>query len=189
MQFRVMEEDECGHRELVKHHPLQMVFKNKNIQTHSIKQIVKNVMEDVLLKGQGFIYINRNEADIITSLRYIPYSNMTVYYDAMKDTLAYSSTLLGNKKIPPRNVIHIKDITRDGVNGVSPLTYAQSVISLANAAEDSAKEFFDSGCNVNGLLTCQTATNDRQREQLKASWSQSQGHKSLQVLPFGVNYH
>ena len=189
MQFRVMEEDECGHRELVKHHPLQMVFKNKNIQTHSIKQIVKNVMEDVLLKGQGFIYINRNEADIITSLRYIPYSNMTVYYDAMKDTLAYSSTLLGNKKIPPRNVIHIKDITRDGVNGVSPLTYAQSVISLANAAEDSAKEFFDSGCNVNGLLTCQTATNDRQREQLKVSWSQSQGHKSLQVLPFGVNYH
>lgn len=52
-------------------------------------------------------------------------------------------------------------------------------------------EFFDSGCNVNGILSCQTATNDRQREQLKASWAQAQakGHKSLQVLPYGVNYH
>ena len=49
--------------------------------TLSIKQIIKNVMEDVLLKGEGFVYVVRGESGFVTSLRYIPRSNMNVMYD------------------------------------------------------------------------------------------------------------
>ena len=69
MDLRVMSEDSCGHREIVKHHPLQRIFKNKVVMTLSIKQIIKNVMEDVLLKGEGFVYIVRGESGLVTSLR------------------------------------------------------------------------------------------------------------------------
>lgn len=36
MPLRVMREDEHGHKEFVKHHPLQRIFNNKNIQLMSI---------------------------------------------------------------------------------------------------------------------------------------------------------
>lgn len=36
MPLRVMKEDEHGHKEFVKHHPLQRIFNNKNIQMMSI---------------------------------------------------------------------------------------------------------------------------------------------------------
>lgn len=189
LQFRVMTEDACGHRDIVKHDPLNRIFHNKNIQTMSMKQIIKNVMEDVLIKGQGFIYINRGVSGIITSLRYIPCGQMNVFYNQTQDTIYYSSVLLGNKKIDARNVIHIKDITRDGVNGVSILSYAKSVLDLARSAEDASQEFFDSGCNISGILTTNQMINDRQRSELKNSWNSGQGKKSLQVLPFGVQYH
>lgn len=36
MPLRVMRQDEHGHKEFVRHHPLQRIFNNKNIQMMSI---------------------------------------------------------------------------------------------------------------------------------------------------------
>ena len=185
MDLRVMSEDSCGHREIVKHHPLQRIFKNKVVMTLSIKQIIKNVMEDVLLKGEGFVYVVRGESGLVTSLRYIPRSNMNVMYDQMKDTLYYQTPLLGNRKLPARDVIHIKDITRDGVNGMSVLLYAKNSIELANRAENAANDFFEQKCNISGILSPNVAVNDEQREKMKRTWSRED---RLHVLPFGVTY-
>lgn len=188
MPLRVMKVDECGHKEVVKHHPLQRIFRNKNIQTMGMHQIIKNVIEDVLTHGQGFIFVNRGVTGLINSLRYIPYSSMTVRYDEIKDTISYLSPLLGNKWLDSKEVIHIKDITRDGVNGQSILAYARQVMDLARSAEDAAAEFFNSGCNVNGIISLNQPLNDRQRNEIKSSWNSAQGKKALQILPFGVNY-
>lgn len=78
MPLRVVREDEEGQREVVKHHPLQMIFKNRNLQTMTMPQIIKSAITDVLLKGNGYVLINRNEANIVTSLRYIPASSVSV---------------------------------------------------------------------------------------------------------------
>ena len=81
MPLRVVREDEEGQREIVRHHPLQLIFKNRNLQTMTMPQIIKSAVSDVLLKGNGYILINRNEAGIVTSLRYVPASAVSIQYD------------------------------------------------------------------------------------------------------------
>jgi phage portal protein BeeE len=44
MPLRVVKESEDGHREVVKHHPVQRIFKGRNIQTMTISAIIKSAI-------------------------------------------------------------------------------------------------------------------------------------------------
>lgn len=188
MPFRVVRVDEHGHKEEVKGHPLRAVFRSRNHQTMGFRQTIKSAMEDVLLHGAGYVYVVRGDTGLITGLRYLPYGHVQCFYDEQKDTIYYTSDLLRNRKLPATDVIHVSDLTRDGVNGISVLAYAKNVMELARSAEDASQEFFDSGCNISGILSTTMPVNQRQRDELKSSWNASQGKKSLQILPFGVKY-
>jgi HK97 family phage portal protein len=194
MPLRVVSEDEEGHREVVKHHPLQRIFKSRNVQTMTMPQIMKSVISDVLLRGNGYILINRNEAGLVYSLRYIPASAVSVQYDDYKDTLHYIVSVKisddANKtfKVLPKDIIHITKTTRDGVNGQSVMHFAKSALDLAKSAEDAAEQWFESGMNVSGLLSCKSALTEKQRTDIKNSWTAGRGKNTLQILPLGVDY-
>ena len=190
----VVDEDSCGNRTIVKHHPLQRIFKGKNVQTMSMYQIMKSVMQDVLLKGNGYILINRNETGIVTSLRYLPAGSVSPQYQEYNDTLYYivsvkvGSDSKKSMKIQPKDIIHITRTTKDGVIGVATTTFASDTIELAKSSETAAKKFFDSNLNVSGLLSCKVALNEKQRQDIKNAWQSGRGENVLQVLPMGVDY-
>ena len=188
--MRVVEEDEHGHRTIVKHHPLQRIFKSKNVQTMTFFNIMKSVMTDVLLSGNGYILINRNETGLPISLRYIKASAVSVQYDAYHDTLYYIITIADDKgmRYKPQDVIHIVRNTSDGVNGISTTTFAKDAIGLAKSSEVAAKKFFDSNMNVAGLLSCKTMMTEQQRTSIKDAWMSGRGENTLQILPLGVDY-
>lgn len=187
--LRVVKQDVNGHQTVVNHHPLQKIFRNKNYQTMSMYMTIKNMVLDVLQKGNGYIYINRLEENTVTSLRWISASDVTIQYDENKDTLYYLIPKITTKKILPKDIIHIsKNTSSDGMTGISVLSYAKDVLDLARSAEASAKEFFASGMNINGILSCNTMLNDKQRQDIRSSWQQGGGKTSLQVLPANVTY-
>ena len=68
------------------------------------------------------------------------------------------------------------------------MSYAHEVVELAKAAEASAKEFFESGMNINGILSCATMLNEKQRQDIRNSWTMGGGKTSLQILPANVTY-
>ena len=188
--MRVVEEDEHGHRTIVKHHPLQRIFKSKNVQTMTFFNIMKSVMTDVLLSGNGYILIKRNETGIPVSLRYVKANAVSVQYDAYKDTLYYIITIADDRgmRYKPQDVIHIVRNTSDGVNGISTTTFAKDAIGLAKSSEIAAKKFFDSNMNVAGLLSCKTMMTEQQRTSIKDAWMSGRGENTLQILPLGVDY-
>lgn len=191
MPLRLVHVDEHGHREVVAHHPLQRIFRNKNIQTMSIQQTMKSAIQDVLMHGNGYIIVKKNEAGIITALRYVKAGAVSVQYDDYKDILYYIVTIDDDHKAlkyKPEEVIHFTKTTTDGVNGRSVVSFAKKAIDLAMSAEDAAKQYFDSNMNVSGLLSCKTMMNEKQRQDIKNSWTAGRGKNTLQILPIGVDY-
>jgi len=158
--------------------------------------IMKSVMTDVLLKGAGYILIERGVSGIVTSLRYLPYGSVSVMYNEYNDTLSYivslkiSDTKVHKSNVSAKDIIHITRVTRDGINGQSVMQFAKASADLAKAAELSAQSFFDSGLNVSGLLSAKQAFNQAQMQQIKQQWQSGSrsGKASLQFLPLGVDY-
>jgi HK97 family phage portal protein len=82
-------------------------------------------------------------------------------------------------------------LTKDGINGISILDYANSTIKLSASAEKAAHEFFSSGMTVQGVLSTETPrlTKD-QREAIRSAWNESQlgAGAGLAVLEGGMKY-
>lgn len=189
--LRVCSEDEHGHREVVAHHPLQRIFRGKNRQTMSMFRIMKEVMQDVLMRGNGYIQIVRSQGGDITQLKHLPANSVSVMYNEFNDTLYYIVTSKNpdrSVKMTPDQIIHITRTTRDGVNGISTVDYAQDVLQLAKSSEMAARKFFDSNMNVSGLLSCKVPLNEKQRTDIKNAWTAGRGENVLQILPVGVDY-
>ena len=179
----------ANHTEDISTHPLHFCFKNM-IMTKYI--FMKKLIEDVMLNGNGYAYIQRGADGTPINLRYLTKGEVTVNYNKEKQTLTYKlSNVQGVKgQVKPSDMIHLVKNTNDGINGVSVLSYANRSIKLANSAENSAVNFFQSGCNLSGLLKVNGTLSSKQRSDLLASWAQaySNGGSGLAVIPGNMDY-
>ena len=152
---------------------------------------VKNLIKDTILHGNGFAYIVRDKRGNPISIEYMPFGKVNIKYNDLNRTLFYQIPSISSSLIEPVNVIHLRMITNDGINGISLLEYAKSCIRLNASAEKAATDFFASGMTVNGILSTDTPrlTKD-QRESIRSAWNESQLGKGsgLAVLEAGMQY-
>lgn len=153
--------------------------------------LVKNLIKDVLLHGNGFGYIHRDKKGIPISLEYCPFGDVNIVYNKQRNTLFYQIPRLSSSLIEPINIIHVLLHSKDGVNGISILDFASNTIKLNGAAEKASSDYFNSGMTVQGILSTDAArlTKD-QREAIRSAWSESQlgSGIGLPVLEAGMKY-
>lgn len=153
--------------------------------------MTKNMIKDVLLHGNGFAYINRDQRGMPVSLTYLPFGDVTIMYNPINRTLFYQVPRLGKSLVEPINIIHINMHSEDGIHGKSILTFAGNTIKLSGNAEKAATDFFASGMSVNGVLSTDVPrlTKD-QRQVIAEAWLNSQvGRGSgIAVLENGMKY-
>lgn len=141
--------------------------------------VFKKIVEDVILKGNGYLYINRDEAGHPKSLIYLRPSQVAIQYNELTQDLYYlvtSSNKVTKKKILDKDMCHFVMHSNDGVNGLSIISYATRTIDSANATEQSAKQFFDGGCSINGIIRLKNPiVSDKQRNEIRQNWSQIHG--------------
>lgn len=168
-------------------HPLNLVFNNSKLTKFNL---IKLLIQSVLLKGNGFCYIHRAEDGTPIELQFLNSSDVQIYWDKNKQKLYYTCNVIGSKKIEPINMIHLLKNSYDGVNGLSVISYAARAIKLANNTENSANNFFTNGCNLSGVLTVQGQLTDEQRANIRSSWNQaySRGGNGLAVLQGNMDY-
>lgn len=87
-------------------------------------------------------------------------------------------------------MIHLVKNSDDGVNGISLLSYASRSINLANSTENSANNFYESGCNLSGVLTVQGQLTDKQKNDIRTSWNSAytNGGSGLAILQGNMEY-
>ena len=126
----------------------------------------------------------------VVNLRFLESQDVQIYYTKSKNDLYYTCSTIGNKKIEPCNMIHLLKNSYDGINGISVITFATRSINISNNTENSAKSFFNNGCNLSGVLTVQGQLSAQQRQDIRNSWNQaySNGGNGLAVLQGNMSY-
>lgn len=175
------------HLEELEEHPIYLAFNDGLITKYTL---IKLLVQSVLLKGNGFAYIERFNDGTVKGIRYLDSKDVQVHYSKQKQELHYTCTIFGNKHIEPCNMIHLLKNTYDGVNGLSVLSFATRSLNTANNTENSASNFFTNGCNLSGVLTVQGQLSAQQKQDIRNSWNQaySNGGNGLAVLQGNMDY-
>lgn len=153
--------------------------------------LIKNLIKDVLLHGNGFCYIHRDNKGIPTSLEYLSYGDCSIVYNKITNSLFYQAPKISRSLIEPINIIHVLMHSKDGIEGRSILDFASNTINLNANAEKAASTYFGSGMTVQGILSTESPrlTKD-QRESIRTAWQESQvgNGQGIAVLESGMKY-
>lgn len=167
---------DIDNNELPFQHYLNHVFDNSTLTRFNI---IKNVITDLILYGNSFIYIKRNEftGEPIT-LEYSPAKETSMYWNPINYTMYFLNPKFSQVWDNGENYLHFFSNTNNGFQGVAIKEYAYKVISLANETEKSAKDYYSSGGTLHGLIsingsTPAVGTREKQINSLKASWDEA----------------
>lgn len=192
LPIKIQRLDEKNGKNEIENHPLKLIFSDKNSNNILSKfTMMKLLVQSVILRGNGFALIHRAEDGTVIQLQFLESNEVTINYNKIKNELYYTvPKLTKTKHIEPCNMIHLIKHSYDGVNGLSVLSYAARTLKTANATEESAKSFFDNGMNLSGVLTVQGQLQQKQKEDIRASWAQAyaNGGQGLAVLQGNMSY-
>lgn len=133
--------------------------------------LMKAAVASILLTGNAYILIRR-EANKVKDLLYIPSGFVNIVETPEK--IDYQ--IQGFKQlVPSTDIIHLKNISLDGVRGVSTLQYARISLGIATASENTANNFFKSGGAISGILSTANQLSSKQKEDVRQSWAAAYG--------------
>jgi HK97 family phage portal protein len=133
--------------------------------------LMKASVASILLNGNAYILIRR-ESNKIKDLVFVPAGFVNIIESPEK--IEYQVT--GYKQlIPAKDMIHLKNISLDGVRGVSTLQYARITLGIATASENTANNFFKSGGAISGILSTPNSLSTKQKEDARQSWAMAYG--------------
>lgn len=150
--------------------------------------LIKMLIQSVLLKGNGFAYIYRGKDGTPIKLRFIENKDVQINYNKQKDELYYTCTVVSNKRIEPKDMIHLVKNSYDGINGISVLSYANKTIQIASATEKSASNYFTNGGHLTGILCAEGNTTSEQRQEAKSTFLNNLKSGDISVLPKEFKY-
>ena len=170
-------------------HNIDYVFKDTENKLTKF-EMIKQMVQSVLIKGNGFIHITRNSDGTVKKLRWLESCDVNIFYEKKSNTLYYTvPVLFNNKKIEPVNMIHLKMFSHDGVNGVSILNIGSKALRLGTTLENNAYNFFANGCNLSGVLSVASSLTPQQIKDIHKAWDESYVNGSgVAVLQGNMNY-
>lgn len=173
LPLNVLYTDKKGNTREQKNHRLNKVFDNMVMTRYNF---MKKLISDVLLKGNAYCYLKRNEQGDVIDLVYIDPNDVMVNWDKKKQELYYQIPFLSKvQKIQAFDIIHLQNNSNDGIHGQSVLSFAARQLQISHGAENSAKQIFQSGGQpARGVLSTLSPISKKQKEDIANNWTQSQ---------------
>lgn len=208
MPFYIMDERT---RKRIEDHPLLEVLKMRPNEAMT-PSVYKQMMEtNRLLRGNGYAYIRRSgRTGRVEELLPLSPDLIAPWLDEDRHLHYLYTDPTGGKvfDLLPHQVIHYKAFTRDGINGISPLTYARDVIAKDRAAKAYERALYINGGRPSGVLYTDTDLSRKdvqikdadgnvvevisQKEQVRRAWEKvhSGGDNAFRtaVLDLGLKY-
>ena len=168
----------------------------KLLNTMSISKFIamKQVIVDMLLYGNGYIYIRRDNQNTPIELIFLPHGTIQIEYTPQTGKLVYLYSG-NNKSIPntilPNNILHFYKNSIDGIHGKGILFYASRTIKIGNYTEEAAKDYFGSGCSIKGILKFNDQVMDVDKDEIRSNWNQVHGGSDgsgLAICDYNVDF-
>lgn len=172
LPLNVLYIDKKGNTREQKNHRLQKVLDNMVMTRYNF---MKKLISDVLLRGNAYCYLKRNEQGDVIDLVYIEPNDVMVNWDKKKQELYYQIPFLSKvQKIQAFDIIHLQNNSNDGIHGQSVLSFAARQLQISHGAENSAKQIFQSGGQpARGVLSTLSPISKAQKQQIADNWTQS----------------
>lgn len=152
--------------------PIMQSFDNSLIGRF---RLIKMMVKDMLLTGNGLAYIQRDFKGQPEKIIYQKAGTYNINYDERNQTLYYTLLNLG-KTVEPVNVIHLVKNSDNGVVGRDIFSYARNTINISKLTEKAVKDYWGSGCHVNGILTTDVTPLSKQKKQeIRQAWIEAHG--------------
>ena len=149
---------------------LSWLINNEPNQIQSRYTFFKQIMQDVLLYGNGYALIVR-DGTTVKEIRYIKPMYVTIVYNEVDYSIKYDIKGYGVKQ--SYEVLHFFNESDDGIQGKSILKSAGDTLELAADSNRTARKFFKNGMGISGILKFKNLLNDKQRNEIRTAWSTS----------------
>lgn len=185
--------DSKGFKKKYQNHPAYHVLNCEPNKRMTRYTFIKLLISSMLLRGNGYAYIVRDNDGNVKELIYLPTEYVTIVPPKyIYEPVTYKVTGF-DFDVPAKDMIHLLNYSYDGVTGISTLSFARQTLELSSNSEEHARNFFAGGCNVGGILSVQSSLNAKQKEDIKTSWNRTFNAKSgtsngLAVLEGNMNY-
>ena len=177
-----------GRRKEVENHSLNMILNLSPNSKHNHFNFFKLLIESVILKGNGYAYIERDGNLNVKALHLInpDFVNPVITDDGIKYLVNGM-----DKAIDAINMIHLYQHLDDTFRGISTIKYADMALSGAYNAEKHSDNFFKSGAGLMGVLKSSAPMTNEQKKQVAESWSASIKNTlggGVAILPQGLDF-
>ena len=169
-------------------HPLWKVLNLSPDEKYNHYNVFKMAIESVIIKGNAYFYIERDEKLDVKALHYI---NADFVQPMLQADGSVKYLVQGlQKAVDSINMIHLWQHIDENFNGISLLKYAYNTLKGAYDAEVSAAKFYRGGAGLNGILKANSTLTNDQKKQIRESWQQafSVEGNGIAVLPAGLDY-
>lgn len=176
-------------------HPLNLIFTDKSEMNLTFQQFIKLIVQEMLLKGNSYAYVYRNNDGSVKKLRFLRNDDVIIDYNEITDKLFYKCSKVTKGKIEPVNMLHFKKFSYDGINGISIVKMAWRVLKISTAAEQSALATFESGGQKIGYLKSSVPISAEQKQQVLNDWNNAYGgsasgdYSRIAVVGNNLDYH
>ncbi len=158
-----------------------------NIQTKYV--FFETFLNTLLLYGNAYAHISRDNKGRPIALNLVHPDDVTVL--VLNNGLVYDIKERG--RFDASDLIHVPDMTSDGILGVSRIQYAKNNIALGLAAQDYGKSLAESGGRISGVLEHPGQLGADAMQNLRDHWQRTYhtGQKSsfkTAVLEEGMSY-
>lgn len=173
--------------ELDTNHNLNMLFKNCMMSKFNL---LKQLVQDVIDYGNAICYIERAADGTPIDLIYCEHGTYNIHYTQNKKLLYYTIGFCRKGRIEPIDVIHLYKNTYNGFEGKSLVSYANMILNLAKSTDKAARNFYDSGCAIQGALTIKGARKGAKEQARQAFMDTHSGTNSsgLVILDDDMTY-
>lgn len=180
---------EEGGRKMEIKHPLSKVLNLKPNSKYNHFNFFKLLIESVILKGNGYAYIERDENLNVVALHYIDADFVTPVVQG-DGSIKYIVNGM-SQAIDAINMIHIYQHLDTTYRGISTIKYADMTLQGVHAAETHSSNFFKSGAGLMGVLKSNAPMTNEQKRQCAESWRMSINNTQgggVAILPQGLDF-
>jgi len=179
-------------REIAKEHPLQKLFHYDRTNAFQTYFDFKQMMQARLcLRGNAYAFIVFGRGGEIKALRPL-HPDHVVPREQNGEVVYDYFTSRGKMTLGRDEVLHLKDISTDGLVGLSPIDQMMEVIGSAISIDKHGASSFKNGARFGGILTVPGKLDPKSIENIRKSWQQqyagSDNAGKTGILEQGMDY-
>jgi HK97 family phage portal protein len=177
-------------KRIASEHPAHRLLKVKPNPWQTPLEFKRQLQLSMLRHGDGYAQIIWSGSRPI-ALKPLDSKAMKPELDDRKLEMVYRySTKDGEVVLPQREVFHLRDLSVDGVKGMSRMRLAEHAIRLAEQAEEAARRVFTHGNMAGGSIEVPNALSDtaysRMRGSLDTEFAGTRSAQRLMLLEEGA---